>query len=624
MPHNQNGLNNIQLIKKRWLVPVIVLICFRAGSALAVGTPENVLVVQNGASPTSAGIAAYYVSCRSIPVGNLVTVYTQDSSLSGSNESISLQDYQAQIEQPIKTFLTDHNLVNQIQFIVLTKGIPHRLKNDPLGGPYGGRSVDNVLAATDLVNPLQLELMDSNNTYLGSVYANRYWRATDPFSHSKYGGYLVTRLDGYTEADAKALVDRALAVQYAPLRALLDVDPTKGMGDPALQPKGLIDADGNYDPNYELTYADYNADMVRASQVLSARPGISVQLDQTSAFVGSSAPLTCYCSWGSNDGHYDSSVYFGLDFAAASIAETAVSTSARSFLPTTYGQSLIVDLIKQRPTTNGTAGAKGYVTEPFLDAVASPTVHFDLYLSGRNLAESYYAASRFVGWKDVVVGDPLCAVTGQLVSTVSAAKALSDGSLLTLSGMTVSAGADDFGDSVYVQDRDRASGIQVRLGGAYPGIVRHATVDVRGILATADGERYIQASTAIPVGSRGAEPLGMTNRSLGGGDWKYELATGEGQRGVLGGSGLNNIGLLVRVVGRIVERDTASPATWFKIDDGGGVNVKCLLPSGVTVEPSWLYVGVTGISSCEKSGDDLLRLIRVRDADDITVCLPVP
>ena len=27
---------------------------------------------------------------------------------------------------------------------------------------------------------------------------------------------------------------------------------------------------------------------------------------------------------------------------------------------------------------------------------------------GRNLAESFYAASRFLKWKDVVIGDPLC------------------------------------------------------------------------------------------------------------------------------------------------------------------------------------------------------------------------
>jgi len=92
-----------------------------------------------------------------------------------------------------------------------------------------------------------------------------------------------------------------------------------------------------------------------------------------------------------------------LSFSPGAIAETAVSTGARTFLPTTGGQSLIVDLIACHVT-----GVKGYCDEPLLQAVASPTVLFDRYTSGWNLAESFYAASRFVGWEDIIIGDPLC------------------------------------------------------------------------------------------------------------------------------------------------------------------------------------------------------------------------
>jgi hypothetical protein len=51
---------------------------------------------------------------------------------------------------------------------------------------------------------------------------------------------------------------------------------------------------------------------------------------------------------------------------------------------------------------------KGYTDEPLLQAVASPSILFDRYTRGWTLAESFYAASRFVGWEDVVIGDPLC------------------------------------------------------------------------------------------------------------------------------------------------------------------------------------------------------------------------
>jgi hypothetical protein len=63
--------------------------------------------------------------------------------------------------------------------------------------------------------------------------------------------------------------------------------------------------------------------------------------------------------------------------------------------------------------------------------------------------------------------------------------------------------------------------------------------------------------------------------------------------------------------------DTAGPPTWFTIDDGSGAIVKCSVPSGVTIDPNWQFVGVTGISSCEKVGEELYRLLRVRQQSDI-------
>jgi chitodextrinase len=91
-------------------------------------------------------------------------------------------------------------------------------------------------------------------------------------------------------------------------------------------------------------------------------------------------------------------------------------------------------------------------------------------------------------------------------------------------------------------------------------------------------------------------------------------AGGAGQKGVVGGIGLNNIGLLVRLWGQFIYVDASS----FLLDDGGGTPVKCIVPPDVTIDPGWQYVGVTGISSCYKSGDDIIRLLKVRDASDIS------
>jgi tetratricopeptide (TPR) repeat protein len=93
-----------------------------------------------------------------------------------------------------------------------------------------------------------------------------------------------------------------------------------------------------------------------------------------------------------------------------------VSTDARTFKEppaewkpaptgaTTGGQSLIGDLIRE-----GITGVTGNVAEPLLDSVVKPQVLFPAYLSGFNLAESFYLALPFLSWQQVVIGDPLCA-----------------------------------------------------------------------------------------------------------------------------------------------------------------------------------------------------------------------
>ncbi len=65
---------------------------------------------------------------------------------------------------------------------------------------------------------------------------------------------------------------------------------------------------------------------------------------------------------------------------------------------------MVADLIEAR-----VSAVKGYCDEPFLVAIASPTILLDRYTQGWTMAESFYAASRFVGWEDIVIGDPIMA-----------------------------------------------------------------------------------------------------------------------------------------------------------------------------------------------------------------------
>ncbi|MGQ9455068.1 MAG: hypothetical protein ACUVRS_09125 [Armatimonadota bacterium] len=85
--------------------------------------------------------------------------------------------------------------------------------------------------------------------------------------------------------------------------------------------------------------------------------------------------------------------------------------------------------------------------------------------------------------------------------------------------------------------------------------------------------------------------------------------------------GLNNIGLLVRVWGRV----TAAQTGYFYLDDGSGLDDGDPQTLGIRVqlcedcEPpdtgSW--VCVTGVCSCYSVEGNLFRLILVNSPDDI-------
>jgi uncharacterized protein (TIGR03790 family) len=373
-------------------------------------SPDQVLLVVNENSPVSQAIAGDYARKRQ--VRNLLPVRCLDSALSTGNETTTLAAYAQAIEAPVREFLAAHP---DIDFIVLTTGIPLRITGAGMGScdehsreperSRGHPSVDSYLSALDYPSiPGAMKIHLAGSGAIGCAYSNRYWNATEPFAHSKFGGYLVTRLDGYTEGDAKALVSRSLAAERDVARlltqgkVLLDVEPVFGLGDKATQPAPITSTN----IPAESTWSEFNADMRHAGDLLTRR-GIPVELDLSTNFIGGRANLLGYFSWGSNDQFYSTNAYLSLFFAPGALCDTAVSTSARTCLPTRGGQSLLVDLI-----AHGLTGGKGYTDEPLLQAVASPTILFDRYTAGYTLAESFYAASHFVGWEDVVIGDPLC------------------------------------------------------------------------------------------------------------------------------------------------------------------------------------------------------------------------
>lgn len=201
-------------------------------------------------------------------------------------------------------------------------------------------------------------------------------------------------------------------------------------------------------------------------------------------------------------------------------------------------------------------------------------------------------------------------VYGQLnpaEESVSGARLQTDGMKVTLTRVPVTAA---FADGFYVEAPDRSSGIKVTGKTASEG----AVVNVSGTMRTgANGERCIEADSVTPLGAGAVEPLGLGTRSLYGGDFYYERATGKGQRGMAGGAGLNPVGLLLRTLGRVV----ATSNTALAIDDGDGRSVKVRLPAGVSPPSEGSFVRVTGVLSTVVLEDGLHPVLRPRRAADL-------
>lgn len=346
-----------------------------AASTASSGTGyQDVGVIINVNSAASQAIGAYFAQARGIPAANMIHVNV------ASTEEIDAAEF-ASLRSQVESHLQANGLTASLNYLVTTKGVPLKVnRGDTYSTSSPSASVESELM---LVLGSYASLIGGN----GKAYSP-YYGKTAAFSRATHGIYLVTRLDGFSTEDVLTLIDRSgpgTKVSSAS-RFVFDQDPAWNSAAPYL-----------------------NDQLAQARTALQDR-GRIVELNSDTVFVTERHDVIGYASWGSND-HYHASftdnAIPGNTWVPGSLAETYVSTSGRSFEdPPDYGQSLIADLIRE-----GASGAKGYVYEPYSSAMANAAVLFDRYTGGFNLAESYFMASRYISWMDVVVGDPKTSVT---------------------------------------------------------------------------------------------------------------------------------------------------------------------------------------------------------------------
>jgi len=355
---------------------LLVLVVVAAGRAQ---TGDQVLLVANRKDAASREVADYYRPRRSVPVGNVCWL---DAT---TQEEISWDVYQDQIERPIAACLERGGLREKILYIALTLGVPLKVTGGGRGLGVEHASVDSELAL------LYGKLHGATIKRAGVVPNPFFGKRDEPFRHPRFPIYLVARLGAYDVAEVKAMIDRSLSAHN---RGKFVIDLTAGRKDEA-------------------------NDWLQTAAVLL--PGARVVIDQTSQVLYDQRDVIGYASWGSNDGNRRRR-NLGFRWLPGAVATEFVSTNARTLerppADWSFGawleknrmfggspQSLATDYIDQ-----GATAATGSTYEPYTVGCARPDYLLPAYYHGRNLAESYYVSMQFLSWQGVLLGDPLCSL----------------------------------------------------------------------------------------------------------------------------------------------------------------------------------------------------------------------
>ena len=316
----------------------LVLWFLSAAQAQTPALAERVLVLVNDRMPAEAGtsgsgagifVGRYYAGKRGIPIRHLVHVHTS------TDEAISYQDYQADIETPVRKFLDANNgaMRKKILYIVPVYGIP-------LKTGTGGQTVaiDSLLSAMYATPPAVIRFPNPYAAGVGSRPPHFEAWADQREAAGAWKMFLVSRLDGPSAAVAQGLVDKAMAAE-----------PSLSLGSGS----GYFDYQGTRAPSEPLY--GFDEDMLRAAKLSRSRGFATVLHTQREAACGSKIhPGSAY--------YYDAaarSVYVG--------SYGTETTTARAFPPIEEGDVVVGvhgtvnDTGNIAYVTLGTTDAKTYI-----------------------------------------------------------------------------------------------------------------------------------------------------------------------------------------------------------------------------------------------------------------------
>lgn len=445
------------------LIALFTTMCDGVNSrAIASISETQVLVVYNSPAAGATQLKdAYLAAHPGIPAANVVDL--NSAVLVANPADLTYQQFVDHIRTPIRNYLSLAGAPTPqgIIAIVLIRPMPHRIKDSdfPNAGDNGTNSSNEANAGDASYASVDAELvllwqtletgeaggtMDSRTD---NMIVNPYHKSsagidacatcartniqtvktfTNPFGfYWALGGsgatrltpgdmYLVCRIDGTSQADALALIDRArnLRINKATSWIILDEYNVNGGAND-------LDDDGLGVPGDPFPAGD---DYEETNALLTGA-GWNVLYDGTFNFIDSAEmtdPIIAYASYGENhdigsngENPPGSATYINnFRFPRGAIFNTLESDNGRALngLASVFGLEQVADFI----AAGGTFGM-GSVWEPF--SFTTPDNEFlfvNFLVNGRTWAEAAYSSLPALSWSFIAVGDPLA--TAQVVN----------------------------------------------------------------------------------------------------------------------------------------------------------------------------------------------------------------
>lgn len=339
-----------------------------AASAAALSS-DDVAVVVNVRNGDGRAVADHYVAARGLAPEQVVEVNVTTA------ETISRAEYD-DLEAQLAAALGGW----EPEVLVLTQGLPLRVNSDDTWDYYGNQSsVDAELAL------LHSPLAAGND----GRHTNPYHYAAAPFvSADNDGVMLVARLAGANVSVAKALVDRALAAEADGSIGWGAFDGDAGMGssyrwyDDDIHDAYNLTRDRGLPGGWESSSSDLGYGGAEWANASAELPPANDTVDP-------------YFYWG---WYSDASYHDTFDWPIGAVGMRLHSFNAKTLGTGSWVGGAVAD---------GLTGTTGHVWEPWLDAAALPSLFFARTYEGFTLAEAAWAATPYLSWQNVVVGDPL-------------------------------------------------------------------------------------------------------------------------------------------------------------------------------------------------------------------------